>query len=128
MTAYNQSLNALWGEFRNAAKTAYDEEDAYFFCDICVARTQREIANKLRLPLSKVVTAWNNNIDEIWHDVVTENEMVSLFCCQETIGGWRQNPAFTGTYEECCRYLDTSTRSCDCWDIVPEEDVVVDYL
>lgn len=30
--------------------------------------------------------------DEIWYE-------------QETIGGWRQNPMFSGSYQECLQYL-----------------------
>lgn len=79
MTNYNKSLNELYGEIKNVVAKAVNEDDVYFFCDLCVNRNQRDIAEKLHLPLGKVVFAWNNNIDEIWHDAWAEKEMVSTW-------------------------------------------------
>ena len=50
-----------------------------------------------------------------------------LYYVQETIGGWRQNAAFIGTYEECQDYLNTWCTN-GAWSIVSEKDYEVDYL
>ena len=47
--------------------------------------------------------------------------------CQETIGGWRQNAVFSGTYEECREYLEENLNS-GSFQIVPEWEYEVDYL
>ena len=46
---------------------------------------------------------------------------------QETIGGWRQNPVFSGTYDECVDYLN-STSINGAVSIVPVSEMEVDYL
>ena len=47
------------------------------------------------------------------------------FCVQETMGGWRQNPVFFGSYEECEAYLDGQNGN---YAIVPADSYEVDYL
>ena len=47
------------------------------------------------------------------------------FCVQETIGGWRQNPVFFGSYEECEAYLAGQNGN---YAIVPADSYEVDYL
>lgn len=47
-----------------------------------------------------------------------------VFYLQETIGGWRQNPVFEGTYEECLHKIEGFP---ECY-IVPSWEMEVDYL
>lgn len=54
-----------------------------------------------------------------------ERPRSKTFYCQETIGGWRQNAAFVGTFDECWEWLGDRQGS---WDIVPEAQYEVDYL
>jgi len=60
-----------------------------------------------------------NEIDfDIYDDTIE-------YCVQETIGGWRQNPIFTGNLDQCREYI------CDCngnFAIVPKDECEVDYL
>ena len=51
--------------------------------------------------------------------------METNFCVQEIIGGWRQNPIFTGKREECEEFLSQNDGN---YALVPEEDLEVDYL
>ena len=53
--------------------------------------------------------------------------MDKKFYLQETIGGWRQVAAFSGTYEECKeRYNEVINNGH--YSVVAEEDYEVDYL
>lgn len=63
---------------------------------------------------SKRVLKENSDNNETWY-------------VQETIGGWRQNPVFSGTYDECVDYLN-STSINGAVSIVPESEMEVDYL
>lgn len=46
---------------------------------------------------------------------------------QETIGGWRQNAIFSGTEEECRKYLEDDTSN-NAIRLVHESEYEVDYL
>lgn len=46
---------------------------------------------------------------------------------QETIGGWRQNAIFEGTYEECQEYMEEWCHNGN-YALVAEDDYEVDYL
>lgn len=48
-----------------------------------------------------------------------------LFHVQETIGGWRQNSIFEGTYQECQKFMDSCFGY---YHIVSDNEYVVDYL
>lgn len=50
-----------------------------------------------------------------------------MFYVQETIGGWRQNAIFSGSYEECEEYLNTSCHN-GFYAIVSDKEYEVDYL
>lgn len=56
--------------------------------------------------------------------------MKKIFYVQETIGGWRQNPIFEGSYEECKRYMEENFlyQRQTAYNIVSEEELEVDYL
>ena len=56
-----------------------------------------------------------------------ENFKEDVYCVQETIGGWRQNPTFTGTLEKCREYIGDYCHNGN-YAIVPETEVEVDYL
>lgn len=58
--------------------------------------------------------------------MVLKLEPAPKFYVQETIGGWRQNAAVVGTYEECAAWLEGQHGGS--WAIVPEEEYEVDYL
>lgn len=48
---------------------------------------------------------------------------------QETIGGWKQTPICSGTYEECVQYMNNNCNdSRSSFAIVSEEELEVDYL
>lgn len=56
--------------------------------------------------------------------------MTDKYFVQETIGGWKQNAIYSGTYDECLYFeqehnLNSGTSS---FAIVHESEYVVDYL
>lgn len=50
-----------------------------------------------------------------------------IYYVQETIGGWRQNAVFQGTYNECEKYIAEWCHN-GCFNIVSEDDYEVDYI
>lgn len=64
-------------------------------------------------------------VKESLRRILKENE--DLWHVQETIGGWRQEPVFSGTYDECAEYCDEYCTN-GSYDIVSDEDLAVDYL
>lgn len=70
----------------------------------------------------------DDEINESAKRVLKENsDNNETWYVQETIGGWRQNPVFSGTYDECVDYLN-STSINGAVSIVPESEMEVDYL
>lgn len=67
----------------------------------------------------------NRLINETVRRVLMEND--NLYVVQETIGGWRQNPIFKGTYEECEQYCADYCTGGN-YAIVPFDEYEVDYL
>lgn len=52
--------------------------------------------------------------------------MNEKFYVQETIGGWKQNAIFSGSYNECEEYLSDLHNGS--YAIVSSEEYTVDYL
>jgi hypothetical protein len=52
---------------------------------------------------------------------------MEIYHIQQTIGGWKQNPMFSGTLKECQDWLEDNQQKL-ATDIVADEDLVVDYL
>lgn len=50
-----------------------------------------------------------------------------VYHVQETIGGWRQNAVFTGTYKECEEYMSNYCHN-GSYAIVCDDDYEIDYL
>ena len=59
--------------------------------------------------------------------VMTKEIKTAIYFVQETIGGWKQNAVFNGTFEECQEYV---TERCHngSFNIVADCDYTVDYL
>ena len=68
------------------------------------------------------------NIKDGIGNVVESNLTLEVFCVQETIGGWRQNPIMTGSLQECRDYMGEENTGNKCLSIVPEEELEIDYL
>lgn len=75
-TNINKSLNKIWGAIKHEIR----KDDVYALCDICVAKSQKEIANRLSLPLDKVVRVWDANIDEILKEIREEDTEKQMVC------------------------------------------------
>lgn len=57
------------------------------------------------------------------------NNVMDVYCVQETIGGWKQTPMFEGTFEECQDFLETNCDySRSSFAIVTKDVLKIDYL
>lgn len=56
--------------------------------------------------------------------------MKDKFYIQETIGGWKQNAIYEGTYNQCATYFMEHNLNYGnaIFDIVHESEYVVDYI
>jgi hypothetical protein len=77
--------------------------------------------------LRKLPTYFGKNVfcNRDW--LLSRSEKRDAYCVQETIGGWRQNAAFYGTWYECVEWLAEHQNSGN-YDIVHESEYDVDYL
>jgi hypothetical protein len=67
-----------------------------------------------------------NLFEEVKEELVNEHNIGKIYYAQETIGGWRQNAAYCGTYEQCQEWI--ADQNGGSWAIVPEDEYEVDYI